>query len=52
MTTRILFFLFFITFVAARGGIGGRIAVFRPTTHEYQLQKFIKSDWNCDPFTN
>jgi hypothetical protein len=52
MFFRILFFLCFITFVAARGGIGGRIAVFRPTTHEYQLQKLIKSDWSCDPFTN
>jgi hypothetical protein len=52
MSARILFFLCFITFVAARGGIGGRIAVFRPTTHEYQLQNIIKSDWSCDPFTN
>jgi hypothetical protein len=52
MTTRIFFFLCFIAFASARAGIGGRIAVLRPTSsHGNQLQKLIKNDWGCDPFT-
>ncbi|MBM3455434.1 MAG: hypothetical protein FJX80_09835 [Bacteroidetes bacterium] len=52
MIARNFLLLCIITFVAARGGIGGRIAVYTPTSHEYQLRKLIKNDWNCDPFTN
>ena len=51
MSAIILFFVCFISFVSARGGIGGRIAVFMPTSREYKLQELIKSDWGCDPFT-
>ncbi len=52
MTACILFLLCFIEFVSARAGIGGRIAILRSTSsHGNQLQKLIKNDWGCDPFT-
>jgi hypothetical protein len=44
--------LFLVTLVSARGGIGGRIAVFRPTSQTSTLTKLIKVEWDCDPFTN
>jgi hypothetical protein len=49
---KILFFLSLFALVSARGGIGGRIAVYPHLSRTNTLQKLIKSDWNCDPFTS
>lgn len=51
MTIRIIVFLSLFMLVSARGGIGGRIAVYPRTSQTKTLQKLIKNDWNCDPFT-
>lgn len=51
MLIRFLLVLCLITFVSARGGIGGRIAMYSPTSHGSKLSKLIKSEWSCDPFT-
>jgi hypothetical protein len=51
MTIRIIVFLSLFVLVSARSGIGGRIAVYPRTSRTNTLQKLIKNDWNCDPFT-
>jgi len=47
-----LFFLMCLNaLVTARGGIGGRIAIYPRTSKGNTISKLIKSDWACDPFT-
>jgi hypothetical protein len=48
---KILFFISLFALVSALGGIGGRTAVYPHVSRTNTLQKLIKSDWNCDPFT-
>lgn len=51
MIFKTLIFLCVISLVTARGGIGGRIAIYPRTSKYNTLSKLIKTDWECDPFT-
>ena len=47
MSIRILFFISLFMLVSARS----RTTRSKSSSYPYTLQKLIKSDWNCDPFT-
>ena len=46
----ILLIILFTSYVDARAGIGGRIAIYPRTSKGSKMMKLIKSDWNCNPF--
>ena len=46
----ILLIILFTSYVDARAGIGGRIAIYPRTSKGSKMMKLIKNDWNCNPF--
>jgi hypothetical protein len=51
MSIKLFILLCLIALVTARGGIGGRIAIYPRTSKSNTLSKLIKTEWECDPFT-